>query len=264
MASYFSNPLIQAPIGFICAIPLLEHNVIVLSEEMQLAGCFMVFVSTVYTQFGDMIGEALDAKGKSIIEEHNAMESVTIDAIKSLIKTHENNLTLIEDMAELDAIKEDMLKTLCKAKAMEVQYTIRSEYIRKLDYLAAKEDTLKAKQQVAVATKAAESVKAEFLSSKELQTQALTQAIDAIVNPSKAGTDVVGKAFSSYLQGYVASVKSLEGKEIDIPDEVFAEAKADMMALRVKDLPSTGTGDFSSFPTADGTDFSGLPKKMIL
>lgn len=42
-------------------------KVFILSEETQLLGCFMVFVGTIYSQAGDAIGKALDAKGLSII-----------------------------------------------------------------------------------------------------------------------------------------------------------------------------------------------------
>ena len=55
-------------------------------SQTQLLGCFMVFVGTVYSQAGDAIGAALDAKGKSVIEEHNAQENITIDAAKAVVE----------------------------------------------------------------------------------------------------------------------------------------------------------------------------------
>ena len=42
-------------------------QVFVLNEETQLLGCFMVFVGTMYSQAGDAIGKALDAKSDAVI-----------------------------------------------------------------------------------------------------------------------------------------------------------------------------------------------------
>ena len=42
-------------------------QVFILNEETQLLGCFMVFVGTMYSQAGDAIGKALDAKSNAVI-----------------------------------------------------------------------------------------------------------------------------------------------------------------------------------------------------
>ena len=42
-------------------------QIFILNEETQLLGCFMVFVGTMYSQAGDAIGKALDAKSESVI-----------------------------------------------------------------------------------------------------------------------------------------------------------------------------------------------------
>jgi hypothetical protein len=44
-----------------------KSQVFILNEETQLLGCFMVFVGTLYSQAGDSIGKALDAKGEAVI-----------------------------------------------------------------------------------------------------------------------------------------------------------------------------------------------------
>jgi hypothetical protein len=87
-AAYLSDPRVAMPIGFLAAIPLLQHQVAVVcppaadalrrcaaladallpaqvyvvTEETQLLGCFMVFVGTIYSQFGDAIRKHFDSQ----------------------------------------------------------------------------------------------------------------------------------------------------------------------------------------------------------
>ena len=70
--AFLQDSRVQFPIAFLLAIPAVQMQWFVLNEETQLLGCFMVFVGTMYSQAGDAIGTALDAKGASAIAEHNA------------------------------------------------------------------------------------------------------------------------------------------------------------------------------------------------
>lgn len=237
---------VQVPIGFLAAIPLLETKVFVLNEETQLLGCFMVFVGTMYSQAGDAIGKALDAKSDAVIAEHNAQEEVTIAAVRSVLAAHEKKLSLVEDMKMVYSAQSELLGTLATAKSMELQYTIRSDIVKKLDYLALKEELAKSSQQAALVSNAASSVQAKFMADKDLQAKALSEALETIADPTKKSVDVVGGLFKGYFADYSAAVKSSKG-ELAVPAEVLEAANAEILALR-KRSGDTNT-DVSSFPT---------------
>ena len=64
----------QLPIGIFLAIPIIQNQVLMLSEEMQLVGCFTMFCGAAYQLGNQAVADALDAKGKAIIAQHNALE----------------------------------------------------------------------------------------------------------------------------------------------------------------------------------------------
>ena len=57
-----SNPLFQMPVGLIMAIPLLKTEMLILSEETQLVGVFMMFTAAAYVGAGEMVANSLDAR----------------------------------------------------------------------------------------------------------------------------------------------------------------------------------------------------------
>lgn len=246
MSAYFGNPLIQAPIGFILAIPLLQNQVLILSEELQLLGCFMVFTASVYSQAGEAIGKALDAKGEDVMAEHNAQEQIQIEAAKAVIEAHQQKLSLVEEMKAIHSTQAELLSMLAEAKSMELQYMLKADIVKKLDFVAQKEENFRAAQQAELAEAAAEAVTAMFTSDKDLQAKALTQALDTIADPAKAGDDVVGSMFTGYFANYAKDVAA-STTEVEIPESVIAEAKAEILAMRARE----GNDDTSmpNFPT---------------
>jgi len=245
-AAYFGNPLIQAPIGFILAIPLLQNQVLILSEELQLLGCFMVFVGSVYSQAGDAIGAALDAKGEAVMAEHNEQEQVQIRAAKAVIEAHKQKLSLVDEMKAIHSTQAELLSMLADAKSMELQHVLKADIVKKLDFVAQKEENFRAAQQVQIAESAAEAVTQQFVSDKDLQSKALDHALATIADPSKAGDDVVGSMFTSYFADYAKKVSG-STTEVEIPASVIEEAKAEILAMRARD-GNTST-DMPAFPT---------------
>ena len=219
----------------------------VLNEETQLLGCFMVFVGTMYSQAGDAIGTALDAKGASVIAEHNAQESITINAAKAVVEAHYAKLSLVEDMKMVHSAQAELLSALSTAKSMELQYQCRADIVKKLDYLVMKEESASMALQEKLVSNAAATVTAEFAASKDMQAKALGEALDTIANPaSKSGTDVVGGMFTGYLKGYKKAVLGSTG-EVEIPGAVLAAAADEIINLRKKNGDSSA--DLTGFPT---------------
>jgi hypothetical protein len=247
---FLSDWRVQVPIGFLAAIPLVQLEVFVINEETQLLGCFMVFVGTMYSQAGDAIGKMLDVKGQAVMAEHNAQEEIAIAAARSVLGAHQKKLTLVADMQMVYTAQSELLGMLAAAKSMELQYMLRADIVKKLDFLAMKEDMAKSAQQGTMVTKASAAVKAKFESDKDLQGKALSEALDKIADPNKASEDVVGKLFSGYFKDYASKVKSSTG-EIAIPAEVLEAANAEILALRKR------SGN-------DDTTLTGFPQKYSL
>ena len=245
--AFLQDSRVQFPIAFLLAIPAVQMQWFVLNEETQLLGCFMVFVGTMYSQAGDAIGTALDAKGASVIAEHNAQESITINAAKAVVEAHYAKLSLVEDMKMVHSAQAELLSALSTAKSMELQYQCRADIVKKLDYLVMKEESASMALQEKLVSNAAATVTAEFAASKDMQAKALGEALDTIADPaSKSGTDVVGGMFTGYFKGYKEAVLGSTG-EVEIPGAVLAAAADEIINLRKKNGDSSA--DLTGFPT---------------
>lgn len=227
-----SDIRVQLPIGFLAAIPLIQTQVFILNEETQLLGCFMVFVGTLYSQAGDAIGKALDVKGEAVIAEHNAQEEIAVSALRSVLAAHEKKLTLVEDMKTIYGAQSELLGMLAAAKSMELQYMLRSDIVKKLDYIAMKEESMKASMQESLVKKVSAVVAQEFAKNKDFQDNALAEAMATIADPTKTGDEVVSKAFIGTFALFAKEVASKSGTEVSIPADIMEEANSEIMALR--------------------------------
>merc|ERR550537_820888 len=118
----------------------------------------MVFVGSVYSQAGDAIGAALDAKGEAVMAEHNEQEQVQIRAAKAVIEAHKQKLSLVDEMKAIHSTQAELLSMLADAKSMELQHVLKADIVKKLDFVAQKEENFRAAQQVQIAESAAEAV----------------------------------------------------------------------------------------------------------
>jgi cbb3-type cytochrome oxidase subunit 3 len=197
------------PIGFLAAIPLLQHQVYVITEETQLLGCFMVFVGTIYSQFGDAIRKNFDSQSAAIMTEHNTQEDTAIAAVKHAIGAHEMRLSMAEDWKQIFDYQRELLDALGVAKQNELKYICRSDILKEMDFMCQYNDDLKQRMKVKFIDMATKAVKDEFVADKDLQAKALNEALDLIADPSKkAADDVIGKLFSSSIAKITDKVKS--------------------------------------------------------
>ena len=82
------------PVGLIMAIPLLKTEMLILSEETQLVGVFMMFTAAAYVGAGEMVANSLDARKIATMAEHNALEDEAILNVTETIEAHKKRLTL--------------------------------------------------------------------------------------------------------------------------------------------------------------------------
>jgi len=244
-----SDYRVQLPVGFLAALPLMQHEIVVFTEETQLLGCFMVFVSTVYSQAGDAIGKALDAKGESIIAVHSAQEDQVIDAVKSLLVAHEERINVLDDMKLLYATNKTLLDIVAETKTYEFQHQMRNEVVKKLDSIVQSDDQFNSKVQSLLADKATANVRARF-NDKDLQAKALSEALDLAADPTKKGDDVIKGLYSQYFQQVTETLQ--KNKEpVELPQHIIEAAQAEVLALRNRH------GN-------DDKDLSALPTKLAL
>lgn len=78
-------------------------------------------------------------------------------------------------MKQIYSVQGELLSSLATAKSMELQYLLRADVVKKLDYLALKEELSKSSQQALLVSKAAGAVKEQFLADKDLQGKALNE-----------------------------------------------------------------------------------------
>jgi hypothetical protein len=246
MYNILTDHRVQLPIGFLAAIPLLQHQVIVLSEETQLLGCFMVFVATVYTQAGDAIAKALDARGEAIIAEHSAQEDKVIDAVTSLMDAHRDRINGLQDMKLLYQTNMQLCDMIAETKTMELQHLLRVEVSKRIENAANSEEQFKIKMQSLLVDKATDQVKSK-LQNKELQTQALNEALAFASDSSKKGdVDLVGKLYSTYFNDISSTLKN-QKEPVQMSKESIEAAQAEVLALRAR--YNNDDKDVSSFPT---------------
>jgi hypothetical protein len=75
----------------------------------------------------------------------------------------------------------ELLGMLAAAKSMELQYLLRADIVKKLDFLALKEEMAKSAQQGMMVAKASSAVEAKFLEDKDIQAKALSEVLTRFV-----------------------------------------------------------------------------------
>ncbi len=84
------------PVGIIAAVPALTQDFVILSEETQIVGCFVMFVSAIYTQFGDAIAKNLDAQSSAVLAALNKQEDVNVEITKVICQVDSIQYALVE------------------------------------------------------------------------------------------------------------------------------------------------------------------------
>ncbi len=80
--------------GIIAAVPALTQDIIIISEETQIVGCFVMFVSAIYTQFGDAIAKNLDAQSAAVLSALNKQEDINVEVTKVICHVIKSNAEL--------------------------------------------------------------------------------------------------------------------------------------------------------------------------
>jgi len=242
------DPLYSIPLGIAVAVPAIHYEWYLVNEETQLAACFIMFNAFIYTQFGDMLKEVLEADGKEIIAKANAAEDEVLGLLKSKRQDIVMQERIVQDAQDIQALKEETYEKLNAAGKIKPQHEFKAQMERMLTMIATEEANVKEKQKISMMQEATVAVTEELLNNKELQLQSLNNAI-AKLKGQKAGEDPVKASYLKYFKW-----KASEAAKVDEKTEI-KESRAAMLA-KVNAL-ADNEGFFFKF------DADGKPKMTV-
>lgn len=220
------------PLGIILAVPALTQDLIILSEETQIVGCFIMFVSAMYTQFGDAIGKSLDEKSHEILRSLNASEDAAMASTRTRIAECESMLSIVDDTKAINALYLETLEKLAKARSAEYKHTMREKYVSMLDLMVTQDANRRSRAHEELVGGAVAYVTEQVQSSKTLKKDALDQAFAALADPSKASAkDSVTDLFTAYLKQATAAARDNMNKEVTLSEEEWKKENDEAKAI---------------------------------
>ena len=217
------NSVYSIPLGIAVAVPVINYEWYLVNEETQLMACFVAFNAFVYTQFGDIIKEALAADGKETLVKQNAVE----DEILGILKTQRQDIlmqeNIVKDFEDIQALKAETFEKLNAVGQVKPLHDFKAQVERVLTMIATEEANVKEKQKIAMMEEATTAVTQELLTNKALQKQSLENAIKKLKG-EPAGEDPVKATYLKFFKW-----KADEAKKVDAKTEIAA-ARAAMVA----------------------------------
>jgi len=227
------------PAAMLVGIPAISNEVIVLSEELQLTAVFILFCSTMYTQAGGMLSKSLSDYSKEIEDKFKAVDESMMVSLKGAQSANKQLLDLEGDVKSVFELKDSLAKVKAETLNKEEQFKFREEVVRKLDSLAALEDSAVHALKTRMLTKVKADVVETFKKDQKAKDAALAAAMAVLQGGANAkmGKDVVGEEFSKAIAKYTAEYK----KQPEGSDEIIKKLESDIAAL-VKPPNMTNSG----------------------
>ena len=209
------------PIGMLVGIPAVANEVIVLDAEFQLTACFILFLSTMYTQVGPMVGKALDDYGNEVQNELKELDKTLQGQITAAMTVDEEALTLKEDFQNLFGLTDQLAMAQAEVLTNIEAHKYHEAIVKKLDSLHALEEAATTAIRNRVITNVQQTVVQTFKSDKKAQESALNQAIAVLAAGAggKLGKDVVGEAFVASIAAS-ANLSALTGLRRPTPPTI--------------------------------------------
>jgi len=203
------------PIGITAAVPAIHFNWYVVNEETQLLAVFVAFCVACYTQGGDALFKALDAKSKAMLKEHNEAEDKVIQALETKADFLRTNQNMVEDFKAINEIREGGYVSLNEAGAIKPHHDFKAQMVRILNMVVQEEASVTERTKMALMEEATQSVTEQFATNKALKKAALTAAI-AQIKGDDAGSavDPVTNEFVQFFRAKGEEIKkSADGSE---------------------------------------------------
>jgi hypothetical protein len=216
------------PAGMLVGIPLISNEVLVLSEETQLLAVFILFAGTLYNQLGGMVAKSLDEIRENVLKEQRAVEDLQIEQIRNSIEEHEKCLTLTGDFDSFLAAKDAARRLAVEASNYEAKHAFRAALVRKLEAVAATEETALQGIKGRMVDYVVNDVTSQFSADRKAKDAALNQALSVLASGGgKMGSDVVGDAFVGSIRKYRSEYSSTPEDK----DPILLQLKKDVDAI---------------------------------
>lgn len=219
------------PVGIAAAVPAITFDWYIINEETQLAAAFIAFCLVVYTQGGDAIHKALDARAQALLKEHRESEQELIEEMESLVQHLGNQLEIPEIMEDMNTVREDTYVKLNAAGAIKPKHDLKAQVERILAMIAHEEASNIDKAKVALMQEATASVSEQFATSKQLKKAALDAAIATIKGGANAGgDDPVKTAFVKFFKDKAAEAAKSKDTSAETTQRAAFLAKANAVS----------------------------------
>lgn len=217
-----------------------------MSAETQLLAVFIFSLSTMYSQAGGMIAKGLDDYRDEIRVKFQKVDEVCLAEVNATKRATEELLTLEAEVKEIHEIVDHLSNVQASVLNHAEEHKYRDAIVKKLDALAAVEDTVSNAVRVRMVNAVKADVVKTFTNDRAARDAALDQAI-AVLNAGssgKMGKDVVGEAFQTALKNYGQTY----AKSNPDQDELLIQLKKDIAAIAVAPVvdPSSGTNVYES------------------
>lgn len=219
---------IAMPIAIGLGLPLVVNEVIVLDAETQLTAAFLLVAGIVHNEGGPAIAAALTSAGDKVAADMNEVDESLLTNVRDSIKVNTDMMDIEGDMKSVHTLVDDLAVVQAEnLNAME-EHKFRDAVAKKLDQLAAAEDTAVHSMKTRMISKVQADVATAFKADKKAKEAALAQALAVLASPgAKMGKDVVGDYFVSAVKTYRESY----AKQPAGSDPILAQLEKDVAAI---------------------------------
>jgi Mitochondrial ATP synthase B chain precursor (ATP-synt_B) len=193
------DPSYGIPLGIAFAVPAINYEWYIVNEETQLAACMIAFTMLVYKNFGGVIHSALEEDGKRILEEHNRVEDIIINALEEKRDDIIMQKDVVQDAKEILALKIETYERLNEVGKIKPQHELKAQIERALALIAVEESSMIEKSKAALMVEATAAVRQKLLTDKKLQKLSLDSAIAQLTGKA-GGADVVKETYLDFFK----------------------------------------------------------------
>lgn len=243
---YLDDWKYSVPLGIILAIPVIQNEMLILSEETQLVACFMVFCGTAYNLGANSVSEYLDGRTKGIISAQNESEEIALVQMKEMIAEQEKavkTLTMLKTLPEVEAELTEELKVI---RAQQFKHETRNKIAKMLDTIAQKEENIRASTTSMLVNEATKAVTAKF-DDQATKDKSLNEAIDIL--SSGGSSKLVASLFSEHFKAESAKAAKVKGTEVSLSKEQIAHVQDELNAIFARDDPDMPKDQIPAAPT---------------
>merc|ERR1740117_126543 len=236
------------PIGVAMAIPAVQLDVYMITEETQLFCCFMLFVGSAYSLAGDAVGAFMDEKGEAILKEHNAVENAQIATVESTLEAHQLMMTCQSEIRDIFAAQKDLFAQIVARK--DLQHAVRNGIVAKLDVIVQEEAALAASVQSTLVEAATANVTDAFTNGDaSMKSDALAAAMDALAGKT-GGSDAVADMYGAFINKFGSDLAAMKGTEQPLSAEQVKTLTAELNTIMTRD--GLGAYDHGDGDSGDG------------